>query len=149
MVLHHTFPIGFWPIFSGGKHGSFRGQTLASLVTPRWSRWVLHSQQVRRGWEQFWAPSTLVLGTDTLDTYPTWGKRNMIFNSSFLRDRIVSRSVVFSLRHTAIDSLTFFGFDLYIYLHPCPIQCFKASKPLHGLFGWVTLLISKKIHVLF
>lgn len=92
-----TFPSdwGFGPIFSGGKTCPVSGRvhkktihTLAPLVTPRWSRWVLHSQQVRRGWEQFWAPSTLVPGTDTLDTYPTWGKRNMIFNSSFLRDMI-------------------------------------------------------------
>lgn len=55
-----TFPSdwGFGPIFSGGKTCPVSGRVhkktihpLAPLVTPRWSRWVLHSQQVRRWWE--------------------------------------------------------------------------------------------------
>ena len=45
--------------------------------------------------------------------------------------------------------LIFFGFDLYIKFSPMPHTINKASKPLDGLFGWVTLRISKKIHVFF
>ena len=60
---------GFGQYFQGAKHVQFQytrkpSAQLASLVTPRWSRWVLHSQQVRRGWEldgslfgQFLAPA--------------------------------------------------------------------------------------------